>query len=549
MSDLETVVAAARSLPISPRSKRWTHLSLCVLDAVFSIGARYSTTARTCHDYAGHAHLARPAAPVDEASSVIGTRDEQRLDEFVGDVQRIGVDRFAADVLHNRQRTSPRAGILKAEAALQYAEALVDSGVSTFADLAQLMADPKRADRLETRLRAVRGNGTGDVRLGYFWMLVGSDDLVKPDRMVLGWLEGSLGRRPEALEARNLLAGAAQQLACTPWALDHAIWNDQRTRRPRITSDTQVVARHRAHQGRWREDVLGVPAGASANKHVAVETVDSMLPEKHDNVAAAETGWNLMSDAARDYTRDRLTVVKQTGGVAEEDRLWRNVLSSQPLAFSIVGELRAYPAAALRVLSELSGLDLVQFDRLGNDGDNWALEGLQAEWAPPRDHHTDDRSGFDIAAATRLADGRRLLLTIEVKYVDSFSAKPLKFERYRSHLDAVGLDATTTDALVTSGGSQFLRSVLLTDSIRRHGVDSDGDRPEQVLAVVLGRRDDQRARRVVEQVGRSLTSAVPVAYWSHEQFLDAAARQPELADWAEAMWYRYVPSENSPARR
>lgn len=65
-----------------------------------------------------------------------------------------------------------------------------------------------------------------------------------------------------------------------------------------------------------------------------------------------------------------------------------------------------------------------------------------------------------------------------------------------------------------------------------------------VLAVVLGRGDDRRAQRVVEQVDRALGGRVPLAYWSHARFLDVAAEIPELAAWSEAMQCRYVPSDD-----
>lgn len=41
--------AAAAELGIQSRGHRWTHLPLCVLDAVFSINARYTGVIRVCH--------------------------------------------------------------------------------------------------------------------------------------------------------------------------------------------------------------------------------------------------------------------------------------------------------------------------------------------------------------------------------------------------------------------------------------------------------------------------------------------------------------------
>ncbi|MEU4518829.1 hypothetical protein AB0F52_08920 [Amycolatopsis sp. NPDC024027] len=103
--------------------------------------------------------------------------------------------RFAADVLENRGRTSTRGGVLKAEAAVRYAEVLAGSGVHAVGDVTTLLPDLTRLDVVESRLRAVPGNGGHDVRLGYLWMLAGTDEHVKPDRKVLRWLERTSATR------------------------------------------------------------------------------------------------------------------------------------------------------------------------------------------------------------------------------------------------------------------------------------------------------------------------------------------------------------------
>jgi hypothetical protein len=527
--DTDSVVAAASRLDIVPRTQRWAHLSLCVLDAVFSIGARYSTTVSTCRRYAAAAGI--PALV--DAGSV--EYPEQPLSDFVMAAQRSGVETFARDVLQNRQRTSTRHGVLKAAAALRYAEILVDSGVDRYADVPALFDDEGRLTEVSTRLRQVPGNGATDVRLGYLWMLLGDDDTIKPDRMVLRWLDGVLGRQVSPAEARSMLADAARALGCTAWSLDHAVWRAQRSRRPAIKSDSATRRRHRAHQGRWREEVLDLPAGAPTSSRTRDSTVDSMLPGDRPT-QAEDAGWNLMSETAIEYARSRVPTVKAAGGVVETDRLWRNMLSSQPLAFSIVGELRAHRAASLRILSELTGRRLVGFETHGSGP--WTLDGLDAEWAPPRTAHTDDGSGFDIAALARTDDGQRLLITVEVKYVDPFSRPLLDPQRYADALAAVGISAENTTAVIGSHGSQFLRSVLLTDSVRRGGRTGVAV-ADSALAVVLSREDDPVARDVVHDLARVQTS-VPVAWWTLTSFFDAVAQELEMVEWADSMRARYV---------
>lgn len=235
MTDREPVdelVRAVGALTITRRAdmKRWAHLSLCVLDAVFSIGVRYTSVDRACRAYARHANLPVVTVPHREAATVIGTDAEQPLDTFVTDIHTIGPARFAAEVIHHRGRTSTRNGILKADAALQCAETLLAHDVHTLTDVTTLLASPTRLAAAEHDLRTIPGNGTADIRLGYLWMLAGDDHHIKPDRMVLRWLTHHLHHPVSPAQARELITAAAQHTGYTSWELDHAIWRTQSRR-------------------------------------------------------------------------------------------------------------------------------------------------------------------------------------------------------------------------------------------------------------------------------------------------------------------------------
>ena len=304
---------------------------------------------------------------------------------------------------------------------------------------------------------------------------------------------------------------------------------------------------HRAQQAAWREH-LGWPPGPPTHKgaQARYETVPFCLAREHGGRTAREAGINLMSDDAISYAKTRGEALGPIGGLAEEDRLWRNMLSSQPLAFSIAGELRRHPDAAAALFTELIGDKVASLEPLVDPRfPAYALHGIEAEWFPPRKLHTQDRSGFDIAALVRLADDRRMLVTIEVKYTDSFSSKKLDPDRqpYPAHLTALGLEQDQTRGLIDSGGSQLLRSVLLTDSVRRHGIAGEangGQGTGRALAVVLARADDSSARRVTDRFAK-LDLPTATDLWTHTAFLDAAGHQPALADWAERMQTRYLP--------
>jgi hypothetical protein len=222
---ISRVVAAAGQLKIKARGPRWAHASLCILDAVFSINAHYERhTVPTCHRYATWAGIAAPLS----RSAQLPVLDEQPLQVLLTQFQACGEAHFAARVLQNNQRTwANRRAPLKAEAARGYAEVLISHGVETLADANQLLAELDKLEIVEQDLASVAGHGSG-ARLAYLWMLLGDDSRIKPDRMVLRWLTAVLHEPVSTTEAVQLLKGAAVHLGCSPWELDHAIWDHQR---------------------------------------------------------------------------------------------------------------------------------------------------------------------------------------------------------------------------------------------------------------------------------------------------------------------------------
>src|SRR5438094_856776 len=78
---------------------RYGHLSLCVLDAVYSIGVRYQATAAVVRRYAAWASLNRCRAtdPLPPPSA------QQPLEAFVAHVAGMGPQHFAEEIVTNRQ--------------------------------------------------------------------------------------------------------------------------------------------------------------------------------------------------------------------------------------------------------------------------------------------------------------------------------------------------------------------------------------------------------------------------------------------------------------
>ena len=227
--DLNRLVDAAEALDPQPRQRRWVSASFCILDAVYSIGARYdSVVVPVVHRVAVDCGIDAPSVP----NSADEEQDPLSLEVFLGRYPDPGA---LVAVTMNKQRTSTRGGILKADAALQHAQVLCEHDVQTLQDARDLLADQARLEKVEADLRRIPGEGAAGVRRGYLWMLLGNDDLVKPDRMVLRWL-GRHGVSVSAEQARFVLATVAERLSIrmgrriSAWELDHAIWLASRAR-------------------------------------------------------------------------------------------------------------------------------------------------------------------------------------------------------------------------------------------------------------------------------------------------------------------------------
>ncbi|WP_343212987.1 hypothetical protein [Gordonia sp. JH63] len=133
----------------------------------------------------------------------------------------------------NRQRTSTRGGIVKAEAVLRYAQILASYQVETLDDGMALLSRSKDLQVVDDALANVPGDGQFGVRRGYLWMLIGDDEKIKPDRMVLRWLS-RIGFDVDPLQAKTLILDAVARVSgelgrdVTAWEIDHAMWSDAR---------------------------------------------------------------------------------------------------------------------------------------------------------------------------------------------------------------------------------------------------------------------------------------------------------------------------------
>lgn len=159
-------------------------------------------------------------------------------------------------------------------------------------------------------MRTVPGEGGFGVRRGYLWMLVGDEDTIKPDRMVLRWLARN-GVDVDAATARTVLSELAAEITrvlgrrVTAWEIDHAIWTSARSVRTELHTDQDeshsedpidpttrgVDAVAELADIRDRLDTVLATLGGQSSRRVVVDLDDPDEPDLHFVLTAALREW------------------------------------------------------------------------------------------------------------------------------------------------------------------------------------------------------------------------------------------------------------------
>lgn len=166
-----------------PAEYYYQSLPLCVIDSIFSIGVNYKSVQNVILKYCKRFSLNQFRS---DRTALPPKTDQESTQEFCKKLEAYTPESLA-DIFDNVQRTSTRGGILKAEAVFLFAKTLNTHGVQYFQDVTSVMTNSTLHDELE----GIPGQKSG-ISTRYFFMLAGSDDLIKPDRMILRFLAQSI---------------------------------------------------------------------------------------------------------------------------------------------------------------------------------------------------------------------------------------------------------------------------------------------------------------------------------------------------------------------
>ena len=320
-----------------------------------------------------------------------------------------------------------------------------------------------------------------------------------------------------------------------------APWHDPSWR---VRGDSILQAGLRLQQGWWRQSRAGRDGTGIAEAgplHATSSTtrqtsrpnplVVSTLPE-----SCTDFSTNLMWPEAVEALKQAQSRLGASGGILAEDRLRRNLLSSQPLCFNLFG-----------YLSQLSDTDVLLPWVRNYAPEATGIARVLLEYAPSAAELGSEplaRSAFDAFVEYRLPGGRLGFIGVETKYHEDLAkglplpkpeSRPTKFES--ATLEGCWLDGAGEALMGDRKNLQFWYNQLLAQ--RTHRLVGGGNTYSHHRQVVVASRVDSSARAVVDSIRGQLDGdhQDTMSFCSIEDVIAAVDGQDQ---WKARMIERYT---------
>lgn len=214
-----------------------------------------------------------------------------------------------------------------------------------------------------------------------------------------------------------------------------------------VSGDTRFRTAARLRQSIWREE-QGLPAGLhrpGGNRTITPIRLGSLLQP-----ADAARGLNFLSPTVHGFVR-RSLVLREEGAMVNYDRLTRNLLSSEPLTYSLLIPLALNLELATAIFRQLLPTFVHQ------------VTAIRFETSPGRydPRYLADGTAFDAALSVITPDGEPATLFIEVKYSEGCTGPAATLRRRYD-------EASREAALHLDPDAPALRSVMLEQFWRLH---------------------------------------------------------------------------------
>jgi hypothetical protein len=283
-------------------------------------------------------------------------------------------------------------------------------------------------------------------------------------------------------------------------------------------ADDRFRAAARARQALLRE-AKGWPMGlwpADGNKQ---RQLGSYLAEDHGDA-------NFISSEVAQLAR-REVAWREDDALIDQDRLYRNLLSSMPATFNLIGPLALQPRLATAVMRRVC------------PGFVKKVDATLFEHSPARRHpaFTNDRTAFDALFKITTPSGEHGFVSVEVKYTESLREQPARLRPRYDELSALSglfVDPEHPD-LRAAPLQQIWRQHLLSFAMIHNGCFSTG------RFILIAPALNRVAQEAIAQYRTHLSpgSIVPFDAISFEQMIEMI-RRAGVKDIAAKLHERYL---------
>ena len=241
---------------------------------------------------------------------------------------------------------------------------------------------------------------------------------------------------------------------------------------------------------------------------------------------AKETLANYLTETIREVFRTEvLDNPDSTQQVFQRPRIFRNLLSSQPLCFNLFGELQQNLELASGVMEDLAPTRIAQ------------VTDLRFEYSPGRGdpRYTDDRSAFDVYLEFMTPRNGTGFVGIEMKYSEDLGQRPA---RHRARHDEVAsqmgcFKAKGLDELRTPPLEQVWRDHLLAGAMRIQDGFDDG------FFALIYPKDNRSCGSAANRYRDCLRDSDTFVVWNLEDIVASIQAHTDEA-WIRELFDRYL---------
>ena len=295
-----------------------------------------------------------------------------------------------------------------------------------------------------------------------------------------------------------------------------------------IPNESGLTKKMRLHQGWWRTNVLSEEPGN--HPIIPSQNICNTISKGDIN------GKNFLTpNSIKAVTETLSNRTKENSGIIEPERLYNNLLSSQPLSFNFFGELYADNNFGLSVLKTFYP-DLTK------------LNNVYFEFAP-KENYTNDNSAFDLAFDVEIGN-RKGLIGFECKYTDSFSFKPSKSEINYGDIGSKNHDIYNEiyyrskekfnklyyDFVRNKNINQLFRNQLISETLLQNG------KYDFVFTGLFCYQEDESAKKTGEEFKLMLTEPENFNLITYSDFISNVQKLNltwEQRQWTMLLWARY----------